>query len=94
LDKVFRWKEQRTLTHNLTVHYKRHLYVVDDSRDTRAVRGKLVEPHEFEDGIVRIRHGSVELAATAFRKDGGVLQQDVADNKYLASQRTEGVGEA
>jgi hypothetical protein len=33
------------------------------------------------------------LAATAFRKDGGVRQQDVADNKYLASQRTEGVGE-
>jgi hypothetical protein len=85
LNEVFRWKEKRILTPNLTVHYKRHLYLVDDSREARALCGKLVELHELENGTVRIRHGAVELTATAFRKDGDVRQQDVADNKLLAS---------
>jgi hypothetical protein len=34
---------------------------------------------------VRIRHDQTELAATAFRKDGGVTRQYIEDNKYLAS---------
>jgi hypothetical protein len=84
LGEILRWKEQRTLSHNLTVHYKRHLYLVDDSPQARAVRGKVVEVHELEDGTVKIRHRAVELTARVFRKDGGVRQQDVADNKYLA----------
>jgi hypothetical protein len=85
LDQVLRWKEQRTLTHNLTVHYKRHLYLVNDSPKARAVRGKAVEVHDFEDGTVKIRHRAIELTARVFRKAGDVRQQDVADNKYLAS---------
>ncbi|MDP9035229.1 MAG: ISNCY family transposase [Myxococcota bacterium] len=85
LDEILRWKEHRTLTHNLTVHYRRHLYVVDDSPAARAARGKVVEVHELEDGTVTIRHRAAVLSARVFRKDGAVRQQDVADNKYLAS---------
>jgi transposase len=85
LAQVLRWKEVRKLTQNLTVHYKRSLYLVEQTREALALRGKLVEVHETEDGVVRIRHEHTELAATAFRKDGGVTQQDIEDNKYLAS---------
>jgi hypothetical protein len=85
LDEVLRWKEQRTLTHNLALHYKRHLYLVADSPHARAARGKVVEVHELEDGTVIIRHRGHELTVSVFRKAGGVRQQDVADNKYLAS---------
>lgn len=41
--------------------------------------------HELADGSVTIRHRRLELTATEFRKEGGVRQQDVKDNKYLAS---------
>jgi hypothetical protein len=84
LSRVFRWKEQRKLTQNLTVHYNRVLYLVDDSPASRALRGKRVEVHEMADGTVSIRHGQAELAAAPFRKDGNVRQQDVHDNKHLA----------
>ena len=85
LDEVFRWKEQRTLTQNLTVHYRKHLYVVDESPTALKLRRKTVQVHELEDGTVVFRHGAEVLKATPFRKGGTVRQQDVVDNKYLAS---------
>jgi hypothetical protein len=85
LDEVLRWKERRKLTNNLALHYKRSLYIVEQSTAALAARGQFVEVHELLDGTVRIRHDGHELAATPFRKDGQVRQQDVADNKYLAS---------
>lgn len=84
LGEILRWKEKRRLTQNLTVHYNRVLYVVEDSLESRALRGKRVEVHETEDGTVRIRHGQTELAVTPIRKDGNVRQQDIEDNKHLA----------
>jgi hypothetical protein len=42
-----------------------------------------VDVHEHEDGSVTIRHRGDVLAATEFRKDGGISQQDIDSNKYL-----------
>ncbi len=84
LEQIFRWKEQRKLTANLTIHYERSLYLVEDTRVARAAAGKLIDVHEREDGSVILRHGDQQLAATAVRKDGHVSQQDVESNKYLA----------
>ena len=67
------------------MHYKRGLYIVDETPEALALRGKLVDVHEMEDGTVHIRHGLLEFAATPFRKEGNVRQQDVADNKYLGT---------
>ena len=61
------------------------MYLVAESSQSLALRGKIVQVHEFENGTVKVMHGALELAATQFRKGGGVRQQDVADNKYLAS---------
>jgi len=84
LEQIFRWKEQRKLTANLTIHYERSLLLVEDTRVARAAAGKLIDVHEREDGSVILRHGGQQLAATAVRKDGHVSQQDVESNKYLA----------
>ena len=83
LEEIFRWKEQRKLTANLTIHYRRSLYLVEDTLVARAAAGKLVDVLEREDGTVILRHGDDELEATAVRKEGHVSQQDVESNKYL-----------
>jgi hypothetical protein len=83
LDEIFRWKEQRKLTINLTLHYRRKLYLVDETDAARAAAGKMVDVHEHEDGSVTIRHGRAVLAAYELRKDGHVSQQDIESNKYL-----------
>ena len=85
LNVIFRWKEKRKLTNNLTLHYKRSFYLVDPSPEALALRGKLVEVHEMQEGTVHVRHGDVDLPAAAFYKDGNVRQQDIADNKHLAA---------
>ncbi len=85
LGEVLRWKEQRKLTQNLTVHYRRVLYVVDATAEALALRGKLVDVHQTEDGKVTIRHGRAALTATPLRKETCVRQQDIEDNKYLAT---------
>jgi len=84
LEEVFRWKETRTLTGNLTVHYRRSLYLLESTPKALSLRGKLVEVHETDEGAVTICHGGVVLPASVYRKEGSVRQQDVADNKYLA----------
>lgn len=49
------------------------------------LRGQIVEMHKRADGVVRIRHGRTELTASPLRKDGGVTQKDIEDNKYLST---------
>jgi len=49
LHEILRWKEERKLTQNLTVHYNRTLYIVEDTPASRALRGRRVEVHETED---------------------------------------------
>jgi transposase len=83
LEEIFRWKEQRRLTANLTLHYRRSLYLVEDTEAARRAAGKLVDVQEREDGSVIIRYQGQVLPATAMRKAGHVSQQDVESNKYL-----------
>jgi hypothetical protein len=85
LGEIFRRKEERKLTQNLTIHYNRILYLIEESPEALKLRGKLVEVHEMVDGTVHIRRGSLEFPAVPFRKEGQIRQQDVADNKYLAT---------
>jgi hypothetical protein len=89
LDDIFQWKEQRKLTTNLTLHYRRSLYLVKDTMAARSAAGKFVDVHEREDGSVVVRYRGEVLQATAVRKAGHVSQQDIESNKYLARVLTE-----
>jgi hypothetical protein len=89
LHEIFQWKEQRKLTTNLTLHYRRCLYLVKDTAAARSAAGKLVDVHECEDGAVVIRYRAEVLEATAVRKAGHVSQQDIESNKYLARVLTQ-----
>jgi transposase len=84
LDDVFQWQEDRRVTNNLTLHYKRIMYILEPSNLTEAVRGKRVQVFETVDGEVSIRHAGVELRARAFPKDGRVDQGAIVANKLLA----------
>jgi hypothetical protein len=88
LDDVFRWQEERKVSRNLTLSYKRVLYVLEPTEKARALRGKRVRVYEDDDGSVSIRHGEVELPARAFPKDGArrsVAPGEVVENKLLGA---------
>lgn len=84
LMRVFTWQEERRLTDNLTLHYKRVMYIIEPSAAADSARGKRVMVVESEDGSVRIEHQGVELPARAFAKDARVSQAAIVENKALS----------
>jgi hypothetical protein len=55
LDSVFSWRELRMVTKDLTLHYKRKLYLLADTPDNRRLAGKYIEVFQFPDGRIEIR---------------------------------------
>lgn len=80
---IFTWQEKRKVTRQLTLHYKRVMYLLEDTPAARDAMGKYVAVYESEDGEVSIRHAGRELSARAFEKEAHVRQAAVVDNKLL-----------
>ena len=85
LARVFSWQETRLVSKNLTVHYKRVLYLLDPTDAARTARGKRIGIEEREDGRLSFWHGEHALVGTAFPKDHGVRQGEVVENKRLSA---------
>src|SRR5207244_8741390 len=72
----------RRISRQLTVHYKRDLYVLEDTVSNRRLRGTTVVGHEAADGTVTIRANGQDLSARLYPKDhsclhpGGVIEHE------------------
>jgi len=83
LDRLFTWQESRKVSKNLTLNYKRTLYLLDETAAARAARGQRVGGEEHEDGAISLRFGGLELPATAFPKGHTVRPVEVVESKRL-----------
>ena len=83
LDRLFTWQESRKVSKNLTLNYKRTLYLLDETTAARAARGQRVGVEEHEDGAISFWFGGLELPATAFPKEHAVRPVEVVENKRL-----------
>jgi hypothetical protein len=83
LRRIFCWQEQRRLTRNLALHYKRVLYVVADTPASDIARGKHIDVREDADGTVHLEYRGVELPARTFAKDAHVNPGAIVENKLL-----------
>ncbi len=85
LEDIFKLRNQRRLSRNLTLNYGGVLYVIDATPEANAARGTRVDVYEAQDGTISIRSGPTELPARAFQKSGLPRQQGaVVPNKLLA----------
>jgi hypothetical protein len=89
LTRVFTWQEERRLTDNLTLHYKRVLYVIEPGSVAEAARGKRVTVVESADGDVQFEYRGERLQARAFPKDARVAQAAIVENKILGAALTD-----
>ena len=55
------WKEDRTVTHNLTVQYNKRLYLIEDTVQNRKLRRKRITIHDYEDGQIELYDGTLPL---------------------------------
>jgi hypothetical protein len=85
LDEIFTWQEERKITGDLVVHYKRGMYLLDQTPEALKLRRKLVQVYEREDGTVTLKHKGVTLPFGKFDKDQRVRQGEIVDNKHLGA---------
>ena len=71
------------MSRQLTLNYKRVLYLLEDSEHSRRAMGQYVDVRETDDGVVTISHDGRSLPARSFHKDGHVRQAAIVDNKLL-----------
>ena len=77
LARIFTLQETRRISRQLTVHYKRDLYVLEDAVPTRRLRGATAVVSEAEDGTVTIRVNDRVLPARLYPKDHAQLDPGV-----------------
>lgn len=83
LDLIFCWRELRKVTHALTLHYERKLYLLPDTATHRRLIGKYIEIFQYPDGHVEIRVAGVSLPYSIYNKLGAVDQGAIVDHKRL-----------
>jgi hypothetical protein len=84
-DGVFSWQEERTMSRNLVVHYRRVSYLIEPTKEALKLGGRKVSVHEWHDGRVEIRCGGVTLAYSTVDKEPHVSPGDIVENKRLGA---------
>ncbi len=77
------WREQRTVTAALTLHYNKAMFILEPSPEAQALARKKVDVCEYPDGRLEIQHGGTSLPYRMFDKMRRVNQAPVVDNKHL-----------
>jgi hypothetical protein len=85
LELTFTWQEDRKVSQNLTLHYKRALYLIEPRPDAQRLRGKRCRVYEYPDGRLEFRDGGENFPFTAFEEKRRVTQGDIVSNKRLAA---------
>jgi hypothetical protein len=89
LDEILAWREERTVTRNLTLRYDRMMLLLDPTPLARGLAGKKVEVVNYPDGRFAVRHED-RTAVPGVRQDpdGGTR----CDRRQQAARRSAGVG--
>jgi hypothetical protein len=88
LSRIFSWQEERTMSRNLTVHFKRVTYLVEPGPETSPLGGKRVRVYEWEDGRVEIHAEGRSLPYSIFDQNPNVTQGAIVENKRLGAALT------
>jgi hypothetical protein len=87
LDDIFAWREERTMSRNLVVHYKRVSYLMQPTPETFKLGGPKVKVsiREWQDGRLEIRHGGTVMPYVPVDKQPHVRPGDIVENKHLGA---------
>ncbi len=85
LDATMVWREKRTVTSALTLHYNKIIFIFEPSAISRELVRKQVSVCEYPDGRLEIRHKGTALPYRVFDKLRRVNQAAIVDNKHLGA---------
>jgi transposase len=82
---IFSWQEERAMSRNLVVHFKRVTYLVKPSPETIPLGGKRVQIREWDDGRVDIYCEGRALPYSVFDQNPLIKQGEIVENKGLSA---------
>ena len=80
---IFTWQEDRKISKELTLHYRRGIYLIESSPETLELRGQRCRVHAYADGRIEFRHGGRSLPYRAFEAQRRVTQGNIVSHKRL-----------
>jgi len=84
LDEVFCWKEDRTVSLNLTIQYNKVLYILEDTVENRKLVRKRVTVYDYYDGSIKIRYGDRDISFVIhYDRLQQIDQGAIVENKRL-----------
>lgn len=83
LDDSFAWKEERTVSQNLTLQYDQVLFILEPNEVTRPLARQRVQVYDYPDGRFAIKHKGIELPYKIFDRRQQVDQAAIVENKRL-----------
>jgi len=85
LSEILAWREERTVTRNLTLHYDRMMLLLDPTPLARGLVRKKVEIVNYPDGRFAIQCNGVSLPYRVFDKIQTVQPGAIVENKRLGA---------
>jgi hypothetical protein len=83
LDEILAWREARTVTKNLTLHYDRMMLLLEPTPFARGLVRKKVEVTNYPDGRFAVQFEGVSLPFRVFDKIQSVQPGAIIENKHL-----------
>ncbi|MBS0417026.1 MAG: ISNCY family transposase [Proteobacteria bacterium] len=83
LNSIFAWRELRKVTKDLTLHYERKLYLLEDKPENRRLIGKYIEVFQFPDGRIEIQAAGRSIPYSIYEKLSTIDQGAIVENKRL-----------
>jgi hypothetical protein len=83
LDDTLAWKEERTVSKNLTLQYDQVLFILEPNEITRPLARQRVKVYDYPDGRFAIKHNGLELPYRIFDRRQRVDQAAIVENKRL-----------
>jgi Winged helix-turn helix len=85
LDEILAWREERTVTHNLTLHYDRMMLLLDPTPLARGLVRKTVDVVNYPDGRFAVQFEGISLSFRKFDKIQTVEPGEIVENKRLGA---------
>ena len=85
LDEILAWREERTVTHNLTLHYDRMMLILEPTPRARGLARKKVEVVNYLDGRFAVQFRGASLPFRMFDKVQTIQPGAIVDNKRLSA---------
>jgi hypothetical protein len=85
LDEILAWREKRTVTRNLTLHYDRMMLLLEPTPFVRGLVRKKVEVVNYPDGRFAVQFEGVSLPFRVFDKIQTVQPGEIVENKCLGA---------